>query len=407
MLMAVAKLGSTTLVGEFSLALAIVTPVVILSQMQLRQVFVTDTGRRAPFGAFFRVRALAGAVAVAGAIGAVAVLGHSLRFILLTALLGLARYADSQSDIVYAGLQRHERLHLAAVSLMVRGLLGLGVITVILWLTGSLIAATGVLALTWIGVFAILDVPLLWRVVGGNALRWQWEGSAVRALISTSAPLTIAAGLVALSSSIPRYVLNYYQGKPAVALFAVAMTPISLMGLFTGALAQATIARAADYLQNGRLREFEALARKITWVNILIGLALMVILAIAARTLIRIFFTQEYESAAPIMLVLGAGVALNGMAAFGSTVLSAGRRFSLQLAIVLVGSVVQIVGCLLWVPRSGPLGAAWAELARYAVSTVLLIFVGRNVYRAFQRTSLDPQLNPLPRVDRGYSSGHM
>jgi len=102
---------------------------------------------------------------------------------------------------------------------------------------------------------------------------------------------------------------------------------------------------------------------------------------------VRALFTSEYDPTVPVMMILGAGVALSGLAAYGSTVLSAGRHFTLQLANVVLALAVQVPGCILSVPHFGIHGAAWAEFGKFGVTTIFLHAAGRRVYRTWRRSA--------------------
>ena len=52
----IAKLGNNEMLGQYALALAIVTPVTQFSHMNLRAVLATDIGERHPFGDYLVVR---------------------------------------------------------------------------------------------------------------------------------------------------------------------------------------------------------------------------------------------------------------------------------------------------------------------------------------------------------------
>lgn len=396
MLMAIAKLGSTTMVGEFSLGLAIVSPVLVLSQMQLRQVFVTDAQGSVPFAAFFWTRAVSGALALAGCGVVVALLGYGLQFQLVTGLLGVTKFAESQSDIVYGSLQRRERMDLVATSMVLRGLLGLAAVVLAMWATASTVGAAAALAAASVLAFVTVDLALLRSRPGGDNLRWRWQTSVVRDLVRTSAPLTVASGFLSLSASVPRYFLEYFHSKAAVALFSVAMAPISLMGLFTGAMSQATLARASVYLQGEQLPAFRSLAARLASLNMIVGAVMVVVLLVAGEQLVRFFFTPEYESAVPLMLILGVGVALSGIAAFGSAVIAAGRRFRLQLVTALVGLIVQVPVCFLLVPRLGLTGAAWAEFGRFAISGLFVHAAGWQIYQRLRAQAKERASNTKP-----------
>jgi O-antigen/teichoic acid export membrane protein len=380
-LMALAKLGTATLVGEFSLSLAILTPFFVLSQMQLRQVLVTESQNETSFGAFFWIRALAGFFALLVSVSVVLLLGYEADLLLAAALLGAAKFAESQSDIVHAALQRRERMDLVSSSMITRGLLSVVAVTATLLGGGSLVAASAALAMTCAFTLFVVDLRLLRANAPGHRIRWRWDRSAVRRLIGASAPLTLASGVLSFSASLPRYFLEHFNGPEAVAVFAVAMAPISLMGLFAGALSQATLARASVYLQGGRLLSFRSLGMRLTILNVLLGVALVGALVAAGRPAVRLFFTPQYEPAASLMILLGVGVAMSGIGAFGSTVLAAGRRFRLQLLTAVVGLLIQLPACALLVPSMGLWGAAWAEFARFVGSGVFLQAVGWLVFR--------------------------
>jgi O-antigen/teichoic acid export membrane protein len=397
-LMVLAKLGSATLVGEYSLGLAIVTPFFVLAQMQLRQVLVTDVRKELPFAAFFWIRALAGALAMTCSLAVVGVIRYDAHFLSVTALLGVAKFAESQSDMAYGAMQRRERMDLIAVSMISRGVFGLVAVTVTLAMGGSLLMACASLAGVWCAILFLVDLPLVRSGAIGEVLLRRWDGPAVRQLVRVSAPLTLAAGVGSLCGSLPRYVLELYEGPEAVAMFSVAMAPIALMGLFTGALSQATLARASVYLQTGRLAAFRSLALRLAGLNVLVGAGVVAGLLVAGDVAVRFFFTPEYEAAVPIMIILGLGVALSGLAAFGMTVLTAARRFSPQFAIALAALIVQVVGCFVLVPHFGLNGAAWADFGRLVTAGVLGQLVG---WHAFSALSIRQAAVHGPRASAG------
>jgi len=262
----------------------------------------------------------------------------------------------------------------------VRGLAGLVALAIALKVTASIYAAAMALGMTWLACVLLVDLPLALR--SGEHLAFTWHPSVLVRMVRDSAPLTIAAGLLSLSAGIPRYFLDYSSGKAAVAILAVAMMPISLMGLFTGAVSQATLARASAYLHAKRLIAFESLARRLTLFNFFVGLCLVVLLAVAGRQLVHILYTPEYDAALPVMMLLGASVAVASIGAFGSTVITAGRRFQLTLVNVLVALAVQVPLCWLLVPRMGVMGAAWAECGKYVATATFLYIVGRRAFRS-------------------------
>jgi O-antigen/teichoic acid export membrane protein len=277
------------MVGEFSLALAIATPVMVLSQMQLRQILVTDAHQQVPFADYFWTRLVAGLCGLILIMGLGAVLRHDPALRMLTIALAIARLAESLSDILNGSLQRREHMGLVAVSMTVRGLAGLVALAIALKVTASIYAAA---AMALASDVACVRAPrgLAAGPPERRAPRVHLAPSVLVRMVRDSATLTIAAGLLSLSAGIPRYFLDYSSGKAAVAILAVAMMPISLMGLFTGAVSQATLARASlPACQTAdRLRVPGAPTHLF---NFFVGLCLVVLLAVAGRQLVHFLYT--------------------------------------------------------------------------------------------------------------------
>src|SRR5262245_13972129 len=116
-----ARLGGSEAVGLFAFGSAISMPVVVASQLALRQVLLADTRKRYAFSDYFTLRSgatIGALVAIASIAVALGYRGESL-----VAIVGIAvgRCCESISDIHYARLQQSERLAQVARFTMLRG----------------------------------------------------------------------------------------------------------------------------------------------------------------------------------------------------------------------------------------------------------------------------------------------
>lgn len=390
-LAALAKLGTPTVLGQFALATALVAPVMALGQMQLRQVQVTDVAGEYRFAEYFAFRAIATLVCLL-AITCFAWFietGSADRGVIL--LVALVKGFESLSDVAYGRLQRHERLKAIALSTIVRSVLSISLFAVALTLTGSLSWAVATMALVAAAAFVGIDLPAMKKLASGGssappageAFRWH----KLARLMMITAPLGLTTGAQAFSTNLPRYFLEHFQGTHAVALFAVAAAPLSLITLFSGAIVQAALPRAASHFQAGRLAAFNRVALGSTAIALAIGLAFCCLMGLWGSALIGLLFSDEYRSAAPALFVMSLGVALTALTVSGTMALSASRNFSLQLLNMALVIVVQIPACLLLVPRYGVLGAGWAELIRFG-TFVVTIGTGGLVVLARRRKAL-------------------
>ena len=389
MLMAIAKLGNPVLVGRFALAQAITAPVILFSQMQLRQVQVTDVAGSARFADYFWTRVACTALAVAAILAFVAVTRFDRGAAVVVALVAVAKGFDSVSDIAYGKLQSRERMDLVAYSLVAKGILSLAVLVALLKLTGSLEWAVAGLAAVWGGLLFVYDLPVR-RRLGGEAdpVLARLRPAVMKRLALTALPLAAFSGLTSLSGNLPRYFLEGMHGKEAVAIYSVAAAPLMLAGLLSGSITQAVLPRAALLFQSRQLEGLRRLTLRITLFQLATGIVFVAGLALFGGPLVSLLFTPEYRPAVPVMVTLALGVAVSALATHGSIVLMAGRRFGLQLANIVLAVVVQVPLCWLLVRPLGAGGAAWSEVARTAASAVFLAVMGTAVYRAQSRGSV-------------------
>ena len=125
LLVVLARSGGPEAVGSFTLALAIVAPVIVLSQLQMRQIQVADVDARYPFTDYLSVRISATTLALLVII-AFAISSDQAGEVAPTLLaVGLLRAVEGLSDIYYGVAQRHQRFDLVSRSMMLRGTLGL------------------------------------------------------------------------------------------------------------------------------------------------------------------------------------------------------------------------------------------------------------------------------------------
>src|SRR5215472_5901443 len=110
MVVALAKFGSTLMVGQFSLGLAIVTPVLMLSNLDLRAVQATDAHRQYRFGEYLRFRLISTVVAIAAIAGIVWFGQYQRQTAAVIMAVALAKAIETLSDIHYGLFQLNNRL---------------------------------------------------------------------------------------------------------------------------------------------------------------------------------------------------------------------------------------------------------------------------------------------------------
>lgn len=372
-LVALAKLGSPLMLGQFSLGLAVASPVVTFANLQLRVVQATDAHGEYKFADYFGLRTLTTAAGFL-VIVLIAMLGHfepGTRAMIMA--VAVAKSVESLSDVFYGLFQRHEDLKRLGISMMLRGALAVAAFAGILYFTHNVLLSTLAMAATWGLIWAAHDVRWGGRMLGpgrGGAaggephpLRPAYEAARHLSLLRLAAPLGLVIMLVALNLNIPRYFVQYHQGEEILGIFsAMAYAMVALTGA-AEALAQSATPKLANYLANGQHLRFRSLLLKLLLFVIVLGAAAIVGAVLFGRTLLAILYMPRYAMYSDVFVWLSVGAAFTGIANILSSGVTAARHFGIQVPMFAAVALTSTVGCYFLVPSAGMRGAAMAAAA--------------------------------------------
>ncbi|GGM85911.1 lipopolysaccharide biosynthesis protein [Dactylosporangium sucinum] len=370
-LVVVARLGTPAMVGDYALGLAVGAPVMLLANLSLRTVLVTDPAGEHPFRRYLRVRLVAMGAALV-AIGVVVVLFDLPVAVVL--LVGLAKAFDGAGDIYLGHLQRHHDQRGVALAQLANGGLTIAFTAALLYGTSSVAWAAagsaGASLIAWLMVAAPL-AGRWWNRPDPAALvprrHTHRAAGGVPALLWTALPLGIASGITSLTANVPRYVLQDDLGAAALGAFAAAGYLVLTGNVLCSAVAQTLLPRLTELRAAGAHARFEALVR-----HALIGVAVAGVLAVWAADLfgprvLRAVYGPQYAGHGTTLTVLTVATALGAACFMLDAALSAVRRFAGQLAVNAAVLAVAVLAALVLVPRYGVTGAAWATAGAAAV----------------------------------------
>lgn len=94
----------------------------------------------------------------------------------------------------------------------------------------------------------------------------------------------------------------------------------------------------------------------------------------------RALIHPSYWPGLPIVPVVLAGYVLHGAYINFMASVSLAKRTGILVWVTFLGAAVKIAATLLWVPRWGMAGAAWATFAAYGATATSLFLAGRRIY---------------------------
>ncbi|MBS1829589.1 MAG: oligosaccharide flippase family protein [Acidobacteria bacterium] len=357
-----ARLGSPEDVGGYALALAIVSPVFLFSNMHLRAILATDVALETRAGTYFSLRLASSSLAALALLVAAVFRGPQQGLVL--AGLTAAKAFEAISEVLYGEMQRTEQMDRIGKSMAARWGGALLVTAAAMNWSRSLLASL-------ISIGLVSAAVAFWDLRTVRASRWRSSFGEMKQLAVSAAPLGLLMLMVSLNASIPRYYLAGLSSQSAVGVFA-ALSYVSIalntLVIASGQAGGTSMARSF-WARDGFA--FAGQAARLLALALALGIAGVGASLWKGPELLELlygpFFSRESE---PLNWLMIAG-ALSYVASAMGYMLASARCFHMQLPTLILTSLTTALCCHLLVPQGGVAGAAKAQFAGYAVQTAL------------------------------------
>jgi O-antigen/teichoic acid export membrane protein len=398
-LVLLAKIGNPEMVGKYGLAMAIATPVLALSSLQLRAVLTTDVKEKIHFGEYLGFRLLTTVLSL------LVIAGIALRSprasMAVILVIGVAQAIEMLSDLYWGRMQFYDNMDRIAKSMIVRGVLGLGALGAGVYLTHRVI--WGVLGLTLARAAVLLGYDVTKRsqllprnvsssseavrilAVGYEPLRPRWSIAVQSELFRTSITLGVIAMLVSLLPNIPRYFLVGSLGERALGIFTATAFLVSTGNLIMNAMGQAAFVRLAKHYGDGDVRGFKLLLAKLLGIGAMLGLGGVAVSVLFGKVLLTLLYRPEYAEHTDVLVAMMVGGGLSYLSGLMGSAVTSTRCFTQQIPLLAIAAASTAVASKFLVPSYGLLGAAFAVIITSTVmcagEVILLWYVIRKVNR--------------------------
>jgi O-antigen/teichoic acid export membrane protein len=385
MIVALAKFGNVLMVGQFSLGLAIVTPVLMFSNFDLRVVQATDARRQYRFIDYLCLR---GGLTLA-AIALIAAIVHFGRYDARTSAVilavALAKSVETLSDIHYGLFQLNDRLDRTGQSMMLRGILSVGALAAGLYFTGNVLWGCLGIAAAWMIVLLAFDVRRGRGIVAqteAGRLAVPAESPQRRRLLMLALPLGLVTTLAAVNLHMPRYFVEANLGERQLGIFsAMAYATISLT-LVGDSIGSCVVPRLARLYAASRLAEYRARLFYLVSIGSAIGLFGLLLARGLGGWFLTAFYNRTYAVQAPVFTLLMTAAAIHFAASMLNCGITSARCFGIQVPIYAIVAGSTALSCAHWVKSMGLAGAALGVICGAVVRLLLCAVVVSQLLRA-------------------------
>jgi O-antigen/teichoic acid export membrane protein len=390
-LIVLAKLTSTEVVGQFALALAVSAPVFLLSQLQLRGVQATDARNEYLFGHYLGLRIVTTALAMAVVVG-IAFYGYDRYTALVITAVALSKLFESVSDVFYGLMQKHERMDRIAISMMVKGPLSLFTLGLVVWMTQNLLWGILAMAAVWGGILCTFDFAsgkkILYATDIPNAthsIRPVFDLKRILKLAWLALPLGLVMALLSLNTNIPRYFIESYHGKSELGIFAALVYLVTVGGLVINAMGQSATPRLAKYYAIGDIKSFSKLLLRLLLIGVGMGVAGVFVAFFFGEIVLNIIYGAAYAERKNVFICVVIAGAASYIAAFCGYGVTAARAFPVQLFLCIGVTVTTAAIAPYLIRLYGLNGAAYVLIISglltafvYAIALGLLLYKSKT-----------------------------
>jgi O-antigen/teichoic acid export membrane protein len=403
MLVVLSKIGSPEIVGQFTLGLAITAPVLIFTNLQLREIQATDAKQQYVFSDYLGLRLLSTGLALLVIVAITLKAGYSVETSLVILLVGLAKAFESISDVFYGLFQQYERMDRIAVSMMIKGPLSLLLLGIGVYLTGSVVGGTVGLAVAWALVLFGYDLRSGAWMLNQSLLMLEskeprerklrvtlqprWHLRTLGKLVWLSLPLGFVMMLGSLNVNIPRYFIERYLGERELGIFAAIAYLMVAGNMVVYALGSSAISRLAKYYSTGNSAAFRTLLLKLVGIAAVLGGGAILVALVAGRELLTLVYKPEYAQHTDLLVWLMVTAAIGYMSSFLGDGLVAARYLRIQIPLFVLVTATSAIGSYWLIPIDGLRGAAIALLFAAIIQVVLRVGVIVYALHKLQRHS--------------------
>lgn len=407
MLVVLAKLGSPEMVGQFTLGLAVTAPIILLSNLQLRQIQATDVDGKYQFGDYFGLRLICTGVALLAISIITLTAGYRWETSLAILTIGFAKALESITDVFHGLFQYHERMDRIAISLMIKGPLSLLLLGIGTWLTGNVLGGTIGLATIWAIVLIFYDIPRGIAIIQASAptgtitpdrnhrLQPRFNIAALRSLFQLSLPLGLVMMLISLNANIPRYFIQHYLGEHELGIFSALSYLMVAGNIVVSALGQSASPRLARYYTAGSSKDFTNLLLKTLLIGALLGGLSILMAAMAGREVLSLLYRPEYAAQGYLFILLMVSAGIGYVSSFLGYAMTAAQYFRVQMPLCIVTTGVSAICCFWLVPTQGLIGAAIALIVSAVVQIGFSLAIIFHVFQKINKSKYSAESNIL------------
>lgn len=375
-LIILAKLAGPKDVGQFTLGLAVVAPVFMLSNLQLRSLQATDAKEKHKFNEYLGLRIATSMLSILAI--TIYALFQKNDSAWVIAVIGVAKSFEAVSDIVYGLLQKQENSAKIAFSLVLKGVFSVFSIGTIYYVSQNLLLATLALAASWLIILLFVDLRFAKEATSINP---KFDLSNLKSIIKVAFPLGVTMMLISLQTNVTRYFLEHYTDEFTLGIFGALSYVVVVGSIAINSIGQAVSPRMAKHWSMNEIASFLKILRPLLLLAFSMGAVSILLTALFGVFFVTKIYSEEFAKSNDVLIVLMIGASLFFISSVVGYAMTAARIIKIQPFFFLGVAIVAFLSSWLLIPSLGIMGAALATVCTSVTQLIGSSYILYSVIR--------------------------
>lgn len=354
-LVIIARIGGSDDVGNFSLALAITTPIMMFFNLGMRTILASDIRADHTEAAYVVFRLLTSVAAFLTCLVVALVYRAETSGVIVA--VAVSKSIETITDLYYGFRQRNMNLSHISKSLIMRGTVSTILLSVAYFFTDNLTLSVLAYAFSWTLVLFTFDID--YKINISILSRGEFKESSAY-FLSNGVPLGLTALMISLGPNIPRYFLQNYEGSEALGIFSTMAYFITLGTVITSALGQSLVPVLSRFHADGQYSLFKKYLSYSLLLVVLMGSVGVALSFFVGELILKLIYGEDFATHARLFPLFAVAATISYVGNILGYATSSARIFAGQAPAFLLTILVSFISSYLLIPQFGIAGAVYS-----------------------------------------------
>lgn len=362
------KLASMNELDLYMYAIALASPIVMFSQMNMRAYLVTDYDNEFNISDYIKSRKYLAFIAfiVIVIIGFVTI--DKLTGFYILFFVTLFKTIESSIDI-YCGLfQREFSMKLVAVSNVSRGVTLVMSMLAMLWLLDSVVFGLMLICIAWLCIL-YRHSAFTKKCLEISSVEYNYNSFLI--LVKKCLPLGFVMLLVSLNFNIPVYLIKFLNAGDNIGIYSSIAYLLLIGKVISESFVQASAPKVSEFISKKDYIKLEQLSHKLFGISAGLGGVGLLFSMLFGELFLSILYGDVFATYSDVFIITMLAALFGYISQVYGMILTAWRSLARLLLIHTVQVVTVIIIGFIYIPSMGIRGAAWALASGYFVIMLL------------------------------------